>query len=244
MLVYINYLHNRQVFLFANSIANEKDADIVQFSLDNIYNAVLIDKPDIILINESDTEHLHFSSFLKDLLDNEISLDKTKIIILMSDHSSTSKINHKNIKYIPHESYLPYNEYLFNKQISNDHYLLCHLNCVDFDINKTLELIIYPLNKSIPVKLVNCAQVEHIQNLGLVDEYTMLDLLSRCYAYINVNNEYIYDAMIMRKPIINFVKNSHIDITKHPIDLNNLNIEYNISKIQSNKISNLIKFII
>lgn len=244
MLVYINYLHNRQVFLFANSLAHEKRANIVQFHLDNIYNVMLVEKPDIVVINESDTEHLHVTSFLQDVSSNNVNIDKTRIIILISDTSRISKINHQNIKYISDGSYLLYNEYFLTAPIIRNKYLLCHLNCVDFDTNKALEPIIYPVNRSIPVKLVNCTQVEHIQNLGMVDENTMLDLLSKCYAYINVNNEYIYDAMMMDKPIINLIDNPYMNITESPIDFNNLDIAYDKTKIQSKKISNLIKFLI
>lgn len=244
MLAYINYIHSRHLLLFANSLAREKQAQIRQYNLDNIYDVILAAKPEVLLMEESDLDNLHVKNFFTDLESDMVSLGQTKIIILYQTTSTKSLIQHSNIKYISEKLYLPYNEYFVPSSNTDSKYMLCHLNCIDFDLNKELEQIIYPNNKTIPVKLVNCPQVSHIQNLGMVDENAMLKLLSECYIYINIDNQYVYDAMMMNKPIINLIANNHLELTTSPIDIDQTNASYSVSSLKQHKISNLIKHLI
>jgi len=244
MLVSINYIHSRPIFLFANSLAHEKGASIALFSMDDIYDVVLVSKPDVLLLDESDLDNIHARRLFEDLISERISAGKTKIVILHNSDSTKKQINHSNIKYISDIAYLPYNEYHKPKSPTEYKYMLCHLNCIEFDQNKYLESIIYPNNKTIPVKLVNCPQVEHLQNLGVVDEPTMLDLIGGCFSYINIDNQYVYDAMLMGKPIINLVSNKYLALDSGSIDIENAMVTYDSSIIQKHKISNLINYII
>jgi hypothetical protein len=93
------------------------------------------------------------------------------------------------------------------------------------------------------VKLINCPSVEHVQNLGVASEYETLELINNCCCYINIDNKYVYDAMLMNKPIINLVPNKYLNVTQDPVPSCDLTLQYSneqIEQINQYKISNLL----
>ena len=65
------------------------------------------------------------------------------------------------------------------------------------------------------VRMVNNPVITNIHNLGIAKENQVLDIISECSYYLNLNNKYLYDAVSMHKPIINAT-----DISKN-IDVQN-----------------------
>jgi hypothetical protein len=245
MLIYLSSLHTRASILFANSFQQEtaNNSTIRLFDANDIYNIVLVQKPHILLIEQELLSNLHILNFFQDLVNNNLDIGHTQVIVL--GNNSTFSYKHTNIKYLSPDLYISYNEYVnASDNLAAGGYLLCSLNCTNLEINKLLEPIIYPTNKTIPVKLVNCPQINHIQNLGLADEATMLKLIADCYAYINLDNQYVYDAMLLNKPIINLIDNSHLPLSSSDSIIENMFVEYDITNIKKYKISNIVKHII
>lgn len=239
MLTYITNISSRPEQLFANCIAKEYGSKISIFEPNDIYEIVLSSKPNFIILHEGDLSNYHIKKFIKTINDSI----KTIFIVLTFSNKKYSFSN-KKIHYINKDNYLPYNEYLRGDPIDKN-YILCDLNCEDEQKNTILQPIIYPQNKEIPVKLVNCHKVGHVQNLGLVNEQTMIKLLRECSLYINMNNTYVYDAMYMNKPILNLTQNKFLNTIETPSldDIKNISITYDTAQISKNKISNLIKYI-
>ena len=240
MLTYKTHFSTRTEDLFCQSLHKEFDSKIAIFNPDDIYEIILTNKPDFVVLHEHDLSHYHIQKFIKDQDNIKLS---TTFIVLRFLNKKLPQIPYKRIHFIDESQYLPYNEY-YSTTVRNDNFALCDLDCIEEKNNTILQPIIYPKNKEIPVKLVNCHKVGHIQNLGLVDEETILNLLSRCSIYINMNNSYVYDAMLMEKPILNLVDNKYLDKT---IDTNidhlkNTTLSYNLD-INKYKISNIIKYI-
>jgi len=240
MLTYKTNFSTRPEDLFCQSLQREFGSQILIFNPDDIYEIVLNHKPQFIVLHDHDLSHYHVQQFLKDK-DNENL--KTVFIVLKFLKKKPPVVPYKNINFIEQSQYLPYNEY-YSDAISDDNFVLCDLNCTEEKSNVILQPLIYPVNKEIPMKLVNCHKVGHIQNLGLVDEETMLKLLAKCSLYINLNNSYVYDAMRMKKPILNLTDNKYLDkITEPTLDsLRNLELSYNLN-IDKYKISNITKYL-
>jgi hypothetical protein len=239
MLTYITNISSRPEQLFANALSKEYGSNTLIFEPDNIYEIILASKPDFVILHEGDLSNYHIKKFMKNI-DDSI---KTIFMVLTFSEKKYS-FSSKRTNYISKDSYLPYNEY-FQTELKDKNYILCDLTCKDEQKNTILQPIIYPQNKEIPVKLVNCYKVGHVQNLGLVDEQTMMKLLSGCSLYINMDNTYVYDAMNMNKPILNLTKNTLLDTVETPSldDIKNPSVNYEASQINKNKISNLVKYI-
>jgi hypothetical protein len=239
MLTYITNNSTRAENLFANSLSKEFDSQVLNFDQDNIYEIVLSIKPDFIILHESDLSNYHIKKFIKDIDTSNLST----IFIVLVFSSKKHNYPYQRINYIQEKQYLPYDEY-FVKGSTEDNFVLCDLNCNEEQKNSILQPLIYPQNKEIPIKLVNCHKVGHVQNLGLVDDQTMLGLLSRCSLYINMNNLYIYDAVYMNKPILNLTENKHFKTVETPSinDIKQNKADYKLD-IKKYKISNITKYI-
>jgi hypothetical protein len=241
MIIYTNILTSRDVDLFANSFRKEFGGTIIKKDISNIYDIILVDKPDYIIIDSLDEKNEHFVSFLSDLKSQNIQIQKTKIIIIGKSGNS----EHQNIRYVSPNTYYCFDEYYTESSCDDGSfkYMLCHLNCLDFEKNKALEPIIYPNNKEIAVKLVGCDQVQHVQNLGSVTEREMLELIHGCEIYINIDNMYVYDAMFLNKPIINSCEDiKEIEFVNN-LSIDKASTKYDRSKIMQYRISNIVKHI-
>jgi hypothetical protein len=242
MKIFLTNLHSRKEMLVANSIANELYGSIEIFDPINIYDIYLSSNNDYIVLSEDDSNDLFISKFVQDLTKNSLSTKKNKIIFLFKNNDLV--IKHKDIISIPYDTFYHYNEYT-KFDVQNDGYILCELNCISQKKNSILDNIIYPENTQIPVKLVNCPRFDHPQNLGVVNDYDMLRLISKCSAYIGLTDNYIYDAINMKKPALTTVNNKILPVSKslNMSDIANLTFdETHTTELQQYKISNIIKY--
>jgi hypothetical protein len=246
MLILTSSIKNRATSLFSNSFHKETQGNLVSFDLDYIYDAMLVNKPDIVVLDRSDLYNIHVNNFMKEIVSNTVSIGNCKIIVLTTKKDD-KKIQHNNIRYISSSTYYLFNEYYKHKDtITRDFkYLLCHLDCSNLSNNSHIEQLTYPNNSKVAVKLVGCSNVKHPQNLGTVTETEMLDLIYGCSVYINIDNQYVYDAMLLKKPIINFSSDiPELSVCKHTPSIDDATNNYDIANVNRNRISNLIKYIL
>lgn len=246
MLILTSSIKNRAINLFANSFYQETKANLGSFDLEYIYDAMLINKPDIVILEYSDLHNFHVNNFMKELVANTVSVGNCKIIVLTTTKDN-KKIQHNNIKYISNSTYYLFNEYYEYKKnnTKNFKYILCHLDCNNLTNNSHIEQLTYPHNSTVAVKLVGCSNVKHPQNLGTVTETEMLELIHNCSIYINLDNQYVYDAMLFKKPIINFSSSiPELAVCKDTVSIDDAITDYDISNINQNRISNIVKYIL
>lgn len=242
MLIYIPNNYTRSHYLVANSIQHEYSGTINPFVSKNIYEIAYNTKDSVVIVlNRFDLMDMFIEDFVQSFITQ--TPKQTKLIIL----EDSKKILHQNVMYINSSSYKLFNEY-YSTEVTDNGYVLCHLDCDDYSNNNTINAIVYPNNKSMKVRLVGCPSIPHIQNLGMVNETQMLDLIAGCSAFVNISDQYVYDAILMNKPTVSIHSNAYL--TK--ID------EITISHIQQaieqhtpvqhdlkmHKLSNIIKHII
>lgn len=240
MKIFITNLHSRKEMLVANCVAHETDGGIEIFDPINIYDVYLSDTDNFLILSEEDYNNIFITKFMDQLVKGSIVNQKNKIILL---YKNNEFIKHKDILSIPYDAFCHYNEYA-KLQIRDEGYILCELNCVSQKKNGILESIIYPENKTIPVRLVNCPRFDHPQNLGVVNDHDMLRLIAGCSVYVGLTDNYIYDSLFMQKPTITTANNKIIQ----PVgsismeDINNVSFdEKYLTELKKNKISNIIK---
>lgn len=209
MLTYIPNNNTRTHQLFALSTEKECGSTTSIFNYEDIYEVMLNPKDEaVVVLTRADINNVYVRMFIDSMLDN--SAKTTNKIFVISD----KKYNHSNIINIAPNLFKLFNSYYKPQPLNNNKkYILCHLDCTKKENNELLKDIVYPANKDIPVKLVNCYKVRHPQNLGLVDEQKMLDLIYNCYALINTTDHYVYDAIWMQKPIVSITSNEYIQAT-------------------------------
>lgn len=237
MIVAKEQISSRDVQLFANSYAVEYEATITNFDIENLYDTILIDKPNIIIVDSLDNRY--YDSLFDDIKNNNI-FTQTKFIVL-NNKSTQKNISYNNIKYIPRNTYKPYDEYI--KPSASELFILANINCENIKINDKLEPILYPNKICMPVRLINCAEYNNYHNLGVLNEQDTLNVLARCDTYINTDNKYLYDAVFLGKKVISLVENDLIPIT-NTIDESIVEkaVATNINLSQY-KISNIIQYI-
>jgi hypothetical protein len=203
--------------LVANCIAHETQGHIEVFDPINIYDIYLSNQDQIIVLSENDNSNVFISKFLQEFSSGIIAETKTKIIFL---YKTIDIVKNQKIIYIPYDAFYHYNEYI-HLNTKNDGYILCELNSISQKKNSIIENITYPINKDIPVRLVNCPRFDHPQNLGIVNDHDMLSLIANCHMFISLTDNYIYDAINLRKPTLSTVKNKIIEPVSS-IDMNNI----------------------
>lgn len=241
MIIFITNLHSRKEMLVANSIAQEINGEIQIFEHINIYDTYLSGQNNYIVISEDDTNNVFISKFLNDISNNSIINKNNKIVFL---YKNKELFKHNNIISIPYNTFYHYNEYV-SLPIRDSGYILCELNCISQKKNAILESIIYPNNNKIPVRLVNCPRFDHPQNLGVVNDYDMLKLIASCSVFIGITDNYVYDAIYMKKPTLTTVDNKIIkQISSLSMeDIKNCSFDESYtSELNKYKISNIIKY--
>lgn len=230
----------RNVRLFANSYKQEFDnVQILEFNINNIYDLLLIDKPNIVIVDHLD--HYIYESIFKDIDNNNINIS-TKFVVLNDLQNKYKHIKYKHIKYIPSNTYKVYNEYI-QKQIS-EKFVLGVINCDYPSLNDKMLDILYPNVIHMPVRLINCPNYAHINNIGTCDENETLELISQCEIFINTNNLYLYDAIFLGKKIINIADHPEVQITNSvTIDTVKSATVIDTIDISKYKISNIVKYI-
>lgn len=241
MKIFITNLHSRKEMLVANSIAHETNTRIEIFDPINIYETYLSDQECIIILSEGDNGNLFLSKFIDDLKNKSIYNKKNRIVYLYkTKHPPISQ----NFMPIPYDAFCHYNEYIQIKT-ENQKYILCELNCISQKKNSILDDIIYPENKEISVRLVNCPRFDHPQNLGVVNDHDMLKLIAECSVYIGLTDNYIYDSINMKKPTITTIENKIIKPIKSLSLQNVKDCSFDdtwLVELNKNKISNIIKY--
>lgn len=84
------------------------------------------------------------------------------------------------------------------------------------DIEKlpeNLEAVLYP-NTKLPIKLFNNQNINHVQNLGFMNDFQMLSMINQCKLYIDTNTNYLLYSLILHKPTLALETNSIIKKTK------------------------------
>jgi hypothetical protein len=244
MNTYITDNHSRKEYLIANSISKEYSGTLTSFSIENIYEIAFNKqhKATIVLDDQKiKTSEIH--NFIKDFVTT--AQTKTKLVLL-----SENKVHHENIFTLPSSSYRCFNEYYRPRKITTSKFVLCHLDTDNHKNNIVIENIVYPKNKEIPIRLVGHPGIQHIQNVGVVTDDHMLDLIYSCSVYINISNQYVYDAMLYNKPILSSIENEYL-LSKNNLELQDLKelFENQESKehnhnLKQYKISNIVKSIL
>jgi len=246
MITYIPQNSIRDQFLLSLSIQNNKNSSVAYFSEHDIYEICLGKKADIVILNDHNLANTHISNMISNIENNEIDT-KTKIIILSEQ---SQKYLNKNIVCIPKKTYVCFNETYQPINNVSYKYILCHLDNKNIENNSIIEPILYPNNQSIAVKIVNCSIINHPQNLGIVSEKDMLDLISNCFAYVCISEDYLYDAIRMNKRVICAKANNFIPKNTNPLSIdiientpNALDL-CNITSINAYSLSNIVKHIV
>lgn len=245
MNIYIANNHNRKEYLVANSIHKEYNWILNSFHIQDIYEIAFNKNGKVVIVlDETKLQLPEIAQFIQDFIVADQT--KTKLVLLGSD----AKINHKNIFCLPSTVYKPYDEYYQPTKVSDSQFILCHLDITNHKTNAVIQDIVYPNNKDIPIRLVGHPGIQHIQNVGLVTDSQMLDLIYSCVAYINISNEYIYEAILYNKPILSIIDNEYIkavdklqleDLHKLIDTDNTIDYQHNLKQ---HKISNIIKSIV
>lgn len=245
MNTYLLNTHSRKEMIVANSICHEHNLTIKIFDAIDIYDICFKDPECVIVLSEKSFNNIYIEKFITNIYNNNIQT-KCKIFVLQKTKNIQK---HNNIYPIPEDSFYSYNEYIhFN--IIDKKYVLCDLNCINQKKNGIIQDILYPNNIDIIVKLVNCPRFDHPQNLGIVNDYEMLKLISECSVFIGLTDNYVYDAINMKKQTITIQENNIIDIHKS-ICMNDIaqKIDDKIlddrkNNLQKYKISNIIKYVL
>jgi|LakMenE18May11ns_1017448.scaffolds.fasta_scaffold9921467_4 hypothetical protein len=246
MNIYSNNNPSRTNLLFYKNICNITGVVSMNlFNPDNIYEIILHYKPKYLLLDNYVLSNYHIQNCINDIIQKNL-ITNTKIVLLNTEN--TNNIKNENFVFISTNDYLLYDEYpntSNNQTTSNSSYILCNMSCLEApDMIGSLNKLFYPENTTMPVKLINNPKVEHVQNLGVASEDKILNLIKQCAYYINIDNLYYVDALMMKKPVINLISNQLLSVKKpdtiDTIDSCSFRVE-NLS-IDSNKfISNITK---
>jgi hypothetical protein len=243
MNTYITHNHSRKEYLVANSIQKEYGGILSSFSIEDIYEIAFNKQHKVtIVLDDSKINLPEIQSFINDFSQSAKHLTK---LVLLSDN----KINHANIFTLPSVSYKCFNEYYSPKKISNSKFVLCHLDSQNHKNNIIIQNIVYPQNKEIPIRLVGHPGIQHIQNVGVVTDDHMLDLIYSCTGYVNISDQYVYDAILYGKPILSSINNEYtsfksafaFDDIKQLFNSETADYDHNLKQ---HKISNMVKSII
>jgi hypothetical protein len=195
--------------IFSSSMINREVIDFIQNSDRSIKDKILfyIDGNNIQLIS--------------DLLELNI-----KILINADSDIPKSKKATKIIKL-----YSYYSEYLVNnipdKTLYDGLDIIADISGIS-NIPEELENICAP-NTNLNIKLFNNPNINHIQNLGMVDDVRFVSMIRSSKLYIDLNNYYIAYAAYFKTPLISMVTNNMVK--KQKIN------ESSIDSIKNNPIS-------
>jgi hypothetical protein len=244
MKTYIPNNHTRREYLVANSIHKEYLWSLDTFDIRDIYEIAFNKWHQVaIVLDETKLQAEETKQFLQEFTSSK--QNKTKLILL-----SDTKISHPNIFCLPSSVYKIFNEYYQPKKISTNPFILCHLDTTNHKRNTVIQNIVYPHNKNIAVRLVGHPGIQHIQNVGMVSEDQMLDLIWSCSLYVNISNEYIYDAILYNKRILSAINNEYVPSSEQDLQLKDamslLNSNHNgyENNLKQHKISNIVKSIV
>lgn len=215
-LIYSNNYLDRPTFLLAQSFSKETRGPAYNILVDYLKEAVNDIKPDFVILNQS--QMTAAKDFFSIRHNNKDCVFLTITTLTKKEIEELQHITNLSIYNLSPSMFCHINEYYVPK-IKDDNYWLCDIGSADSSLLKRIQPLTYPLNNKQKIRLVNNDQFHHPQNVGLVSEIEMLDLISECSAFINVNNNYLADAVSMNKPILSLITNNFVPM------LNNIDID-------------------
>lgn len=213
-MIYINRNLSRDSYMASKIINKKNNQKISYFYLEDIYT--IIDEENTIIIDEHNFDNHHLQNLLAHIKD--------------SNHKLNSKIyliGHK--ENIGIDNVISINEYVVLDSLyeftheAGEELIFAEISEITKEVSEKLKNLLHPINKTIPVKMVNNPEFNHYQNLGTCREEDVMDLIDQCSYFVNVNNKYLYDA---------------INANKKVIDLLNITGDIKISEIDSLIIDN------
>lgn len=156
---------------------------------------------------------LYFDTFNKSLHD-----DATKNNIQCLVHTKDAK-NIKNLRSTIKIDNM-FSEHLLNSFDKQKEYagldIITNLNGLD-QLPPSLTPLLYPNNKTLNIKMFDGGKIDHLQNLGWVDDKTFLELINNCRIFIAPSNTFLAYGLLLKKPTIALENNNwikKIDLTE------------------------------
>jgi hypothetical protein len=206
------------------------DILIIDISIgNNLYQTFFRHKPEYCIFSGSliDKEILQFC---------EDYGDSTHIYFFHIDHNSYDKVKSllpKNSK-VAHIGYddtydsaiptgLVNDQVFYNTNSNTKDGIVCFMDGLTTISNELIDLL-YP-NSSIPIKLFNCPNIKHYQNLGIVTEKDRAKLLQTHKYYLSLNQDsgfnYINEAIACGSKVVSLSQikdNSYLSILSESSD--------------------------
>jgi hypothetical protein len=192
---------DRATVLLTQALSNIAGFNIYTFDADSIEQMVGYYNPNYIVLNDKQ---------YKDNIQKIDSLNKNFHTKIITTNISSRKSNKLKTIQIDPNSFSLYNEYHTPSSSGiGSNYYFCDLDNSNPSNNLSLESITYPKFKTNIVKLVNCPTFNHPQNIGIASEQEILNMIHGCDIYINISNQYIIDALMMDKKILNLSESNN-----------------------------------
>lgn len=202
--------------LFDNFHAHRKEISGYLFQASNINQEII----DFIQAFKSNTKiYLYFDKFNQQLYNDA----STMIRCIVKDDPSDKSIVLKTKNTI--KANPMYSEQLISvvdtqeDRISNED-ILADISDLQ-KLPESLVEVLYP-STSMRIKLFNNASIDHVQNLGFVDDEDMVRMINECKMYIDTNNNFLLYSIILDKPTLALTANSLVKRTK---EINEKSIE-------------------
>lgn len=211
-MIYLNNNPSRDSYLFALNIHQSIHDNILSFKVDEIYNIILNHTTKFVIFDDYNLQNIHFTNFIQDLTSGQLQFD-CRLLIIGNRYNNI--VQHEQISIIDKNSYILRNETYRPTKSSLNRCDFIFAEISECDSIEHISGLFYPDNTTMCVRMVNNPVITNIHNLGIAKENQVLDIISECSYYLNLNNKYLYDAVSMHKPIINAT-----DISKN-IDVQN-----------------------
>lgn len=197
---YCNDEHiDRSCFLVLKAMSELYKTEIYSVNIPDISNVIDNLKPEFIVL--SSKQYKLINKKLEEMNKNF----NTRLLVITENISKNKKFK---IVQIDPNCFSLFSEYYVPKKADESmEYWVSDLDSVNMENNRLLSPYIYPQNSKNPIRLVGCDKIQHPQNLGNIAEDDMLDLIYNSSGFINITNNYIFDAVNMGKPILNLADN-------------------------------------
>jgi len=190
------HMHKKDIsgYLFQSSMINKEIIDFIQKF--NKYTKIYLyfDKFNLQLYNDA-------SSMIRCIIREDLATSKQSQI----KQKNTIKANAMYSEQLINSVKLPDN------RIETED-ILADISDIE-KLQESLEKILYP-NSKLKIKLFNSSTINVSQNLGFVDDETMVRMIDSCKLYIDTNLNYLLYALILDKQTIALENNSFLKKTK------------------------------
>lgn len=203
-------------YLFQASNINQEIIDFIQKFHQNTKIYLYFDKFNLQLYNDA-------SSMIRCIIREDVVINKQTQI----KQKNTIKASAMYSEQLINSANLP------TEKTENDN-ILADISDIE-SLPEPLTNILYPKTK-LKIKLFNSSSINVTQNLGFIDDTSMIEEIDKCKIYIDTNLNYLLYSIILDKPTISLENNSILKKTKEITENSILSIEK--SKLQ---ISDIIK---